>query len=899
MSRLAGLVARLRAVLRPRYAEWRMEEEFRFHLEMEQARLVRSGLSPEDARRQALITFGGLDGHRETMRDERGARWLGDLGADVRFALRAMRRSPGYALAVALTLGVGIGVNGMIASNVNALLFRPLPARAPDQLVALFQRDTRTGRIGELGYEDYADYRDRSGAFAGLAAMTGVPLSVAVPGVSGSLAPDMVWGEMVSENYFTVLGMTPAAGRFFQASDAPQGANPLVVVSYDCWRRRFQGDRNIAGRVVRLNGTDFTITGVAPRGFRGLRTFGFWPEMWVPIGMHAIIEPGSTGRLEGRGGGDLMVFGRMKPGLDRGRSAVIAQGFARQLGAAYPATNADQTAMLIPAGAGFDHPAYVKPSVLILSSALGLFGSLLTLAIICANLANLQLARAAARARETAIRLSLGCSRARLVRQLLVESAVLALPGCAIAVALLQVNQAAEQYMTPKLQFAVGLGATTDTRVLLFTGVVAVLAVGLFGLAPALKASRTDVVPPPASAGAARSSGGRPTRLRRSLVVTQLALSVVLLVGGMLFVRSMVAARSMDLGFDTSDRALISFNVGLQGYDERRGQAFYDAVLAQARTLPGVAAAGLARPAPFDSYGQNTGWYVGDLANSRDGTIRVPTSVVSDGFVAALGLRLADGRDFTIADSADAPPVMIVSRFAATRLWPGRNPLGQQVRYQAAEGPLVRVVGVVEDARFAVIGEEPGGRLYLPVRQHYRGWQTLVAHTRGDAAAVLPRLEQVVASLDPALPVFGKTTMDEAVASGFSTSRSAAAIAGFFGALALLIAAVGLYALVAGAVAERTREIGVRLALGCTPTGVLRLMMGEGARLGAIGLVIGLVGAAGVARAMGALLYGLSPGDPVTFVLVPLTLGIVVLLATYLPARRAVRLDPVAALRSE
>ena len=899
MSRLQGLLARLRAVLRSGDAEGRMEEEFRFHLEMEQARLVRQGLPPDEARRQAWLTFGGLDAHRETMRDERGARWLGDLGADLRYALRAMRRSPGYALAVALTLGVGIGVNGMVGGYVNALLFRPIPARAPDQLVALFQRDTRTGRIGELGYRDYLDYRDRSGAFADLAGMSGVPLNVAVPGASGPLAPDMIWGEIVTENYFALLGMTPAAGRFFQAGDAPQGANPFVVVSYDCWRRRFQGDRDIVGRVVRVNGTEFTITGVAPRGFRGLRTFGFWPEMWVPIGMHAVIEPGSAGKLEGRGGGDLMVFGRMKPGADRARSAVAAEGFARQLAAAYPATNADLTAMLIPAGAGFDHPAYFKPSVLVLSSALGLVGSLLILAIICANLANLQLARAAARARETAIRLSLGCSRARLIRQLVVESAVLALPGCAIALALLQANQAMEQYMVPKLQFEVGLAARTDERVLLFTAVVAVLAVGLFGLVPALRASRANVVPPLAGASAAGRSGGRPTRLRRSLVVTQLALSVVLLVGGMLFVRSLVAARAMDLGFDPRDRALVSFNVGLQGYDERRGQGFYDAVLAQVRALPGVDAAGLARPAPFDSYGHTTAWYVGDLANTRDGTIRISTSTTSDGFVAAVGFRLADGRDFTPADSAGAPPVMIVSRTVATRLWPGRSPLGQQVRYEGAEGPAVTVVGVVDDARFAVIGEIPGGHLYLPVRQHYRDWQTLVVHTRGDPATALPRLEQVLASLDPALPAFGKTTMEEAVASGFSTSRNAAAIAGFFGVLALLIASLGLYALVAGAVAERTREIGVRLALGCTPAGVLTLMMQEGARLGAIGLGIGLVGAFGVARAMGGLLYGLSPGDPVTFVLVPLTLGAVVLLATYVPARRAVRLDPVAALRSE
>ena len=374
---------------------------------------------------------------------------------------------------------------------------------------------------------------------------------------------------------------------------------------------------------------------------------------------------------------------------------------------------------------------------------------------------------------------------------------------------------------------------------------------------------------------------------------------MVLLVGGMLFVRSLVAARAMDLGFDPRDRAMVSFNVGLQGYDERRGQAFYDAALARVRALPSIAAAALARPVPFDTYGHNTAWYIGDAANSRDGTIRINTSVASDGFVAAVGLRLADGRDFTAEDSAGAPPVMIVSRAVGTRLWPGRSPLGRQVRSGGADGPLVTVVGVVDDARFAVIGEAPGGRLYLPVRQRYRDWQTLVVHTRGAAAAQLPRLEQALAGLDPALPIFGRTTMEEAVAGGLSTSRTAAAIAGFFGVLALVIASLGLYALVAGAVTERTRKIGVRLALGCTPVGVLRLMMGEGARLGAIGLGIGLVGAFGVARAMGGLLYGLSPADPVTFVLVPLTLGVVVLLATWVPARRAVRLDPVAALRSE
>jgi hypothetical protein len=302
---------------------------------------------------------------------------------------------------------------------------------------------------------------------------------------------------------------------------------------------------------------------------------------------------------------------------------------------------------------------------------------------------------------------------------------------------------------------------------------------------------------------------------------------------------------------------------------------------------------------PFDTYGRSAVLYVGDVSGSRDGTVVLRTSVGSDGFVDALGLRLEEGRDFTPSDSTGAPLVMIVSRSLATRLWPGEDPLGRRARYEDANGPEITVVGVVADAKFIVIGDAPGGHLYLPLRQHYRDWQTLVVHTRGNAEAMLPRLKDAIAGLDPSLPTFGEITMEQAVASGFSSNRSAATIAGFFGVLALLIASVGLYAVVAGSVVERTREIGVRLALGSTPAGVARLVMSQGARLSAIGLGIGLLAAVGVARAMAGLLYGLSPSDPVTFLLVPVMLCVVVLLATYLPARKAVRLDPVAALLSE
>jgi predicted permease len=903
MSFLKGLTARARSLLGHGASEARMEEEFCFHLTMETERLIAEGVAPDEARRRALVAFGGLDQHREAMRDGRGARMMGDFASDVRYALRAMRRSPGFAIAAALTLGIGIGVNGIIFGYVDTMLFRPIPAPNANQLVGVFNVDTRTGAPGLLAYEDYLDFRDRSTAFAGLAGSTGVPLNMvsADSKTGASSAADMVWGEMVTENYFSVLGMRPALGRLFTSNDAPQGGNAFAVLSYDSWRQRFHGDSSVIGRVVRLNGAEFTITGVTPPGYKGLRTFGFWPELFVPVGMHDVVMPGSTSLLQGRGDGWIYVVGRMHAGWTQEQTERAARVFASQLGQAYPATNQNLGITLVPGASGFDHPGFVKPRVLVLASAMGLFASIVTLLIICANLANMQLARTAARSHEFAIRLSLGCSRSRLARQLLAEALVLSVPGAIIAGAIVRLGPFLETFMVPHLQFRVGLGTEVDYRVALFTGAVAALAVLLFGLGPALRASRPRLAPTSASVIGPRPRTSRQRgRIGGLLVVAQLAMSVVLLVGGTLFVRSLFIARSLDLGFQPSNRLLLSVNVGLQSYDEARGRRFYDDVLTRVGALPSVASVSWIFPVPFDTYGRGIGLFVdGARTNSKDGVIATNASFVSEGFTKTLGLRLRGGRDFALADSSGTPRVMIVSRSLGARLWPGRDPLGQRARRGGASGRELLVVGVVDDATFSSLGERSTEHAYVPLRQDYRDWQTLVVHTRGDPLLALPQVRAIVASVDPTLPTFGVMTLERSVESGFATSRMAASVAGFFAALALLIAAVGLYAVVAGTVAERTREIGVRLALGSTPGGVLRYIMGGGARLGAWGLLTGLVAAFAVAKLMSGLLYGLSPSDPITFALAPLTLALVVLIATYLPARRAVRLDPIAALRSE
>jgi putative ABC transport system permease protein len=901
MSLLQGLKARVRSIRDARGAESRMEEEFLFHVEMETERLVAEGLSHDEARRRALISFGGMDRQREEMRDGRGRRWLDDVVADVRYALRTMRRGPGFAIAVALTLGVGIGVNGIIFGYVDTMLFRPVPGRETSRLVALFNLDTKSGTPHDLAYEDYKDFRDRSGAFDGLAGMTGIPLNVVADAGAGGGAADMVWGEMVTENYFSVIGMRPALGRFFTAVDAPQGANAFAVLSYASWRRRFRGDSSIVGRVIRINGGEFTITGVAAPGFRGMRLFGFWPEIWVPAGMHDIIMPGSTNLLQGRGGGWLMAFGRMNRGWSIERTQRAAALFAKQLETAYPATNASMGTMVFPGGTGFDHPSFVKSNVLALASAMGLFASIVILLIICANLANLQLARAAARGREIAIRLALGSSRTRLVRQLIVESLVLIVPGLAVGATFMSLSGRFERYMVPHLQFQVGLDARPDARVIAFTAAVALFAGMLFSLAPAVRASRFDIAGLLSNViGDRRRTSKLRMRVRDALVVSQIAMSVILLVAGTLFVRSLWIARQADVGFDATNRLLVSVNVGLQGYDEAKGRRFYDDVIARVRMTPGVASASWAFPVPFDTYGRRMAFYVEGLrTNAKTPTIAMDVSVVGEDFVNALGLRLTGGREFARTDSVGAPEVMVVSRSLAARLWPGRNPIGQHVRRGGSSGPDVTVIGVVDEAKFATLGDVDNGRAYLTLRQRYRDWQTLVVHTRAEPMTMLRDTKRVIAGVDPMLPAFGATTMTQAVASGLSTSRTAAMVAGFFGSLALLIAAVGLYAVVATGVVERTREIGIRLALGSTPTGVLRFVMRGGGRLGAWGLGIGLFAAFGVSIALSGLLLGLSSRDPLTFAVVPVVLAFVVMIATYLPARRAVKLDPVAALRRE
>jgi predicted permease len=614
------------------------------------------------------------------------------------------------------------------------------------------------------------------------------------------------------------------------------------------------------------------------------------------------VLPGSDKMLQTRAGsGWMSTFGRLRAGWSIERTASAASLFAKQLEAAYPDTNRQASTMVTPAATGFVNPSFIKPATLRLSSFLGIFASLMTLLIICANLANLQVARASARAGEIGIRLALGCSRGRLTRQMVAESLVFILPGALLAFGLVSLSPVIESQLMPRMQFQVGPDARPDVRVIAFTAAVSVLAAVLFGLVPALRAARRNIAPTLVRVIGARRPTLRTPGMRAVLVVSQLAASVVLLVGGMLFARSFANARESDVGFDRSNRLIASVNLDLQSYDDNRGLNFYETVLARVRGLPSVVSATWATPVPFDTTYQDSIalWVEGARTNSKTETIAIPVTTVTDAFVGAMGLRLEAGRDFGVTDSAGRPGVMIVSRSLATRLWPDQDAIDQHARVGGASGPEVRVIGVVGDATFAALGPTTESHVYVPMRQRYSGRQTLVVQTRDTPMSLLPQVRTTVAAVDPALPLYGAMTLEQSVENGLNPSMVAAVVAGLFAGLALLIAAVGLYAVVANSVTERTREIGVRLALGSTPRGVLRLVLAGSLRLGAWGLAIGLLASVAVARVLGGLLYGVSTTDPLTFAVVPIALALVVLIATYLPARRAVGLNPTTALRNE
>jgi predicted permease len=810
---------------------------------------------------------------------------MGGLLRDVRYAARGLLARPGFTAVAVLTLALGIGANTTVFCWAKSLLLQPLPGVPEQDRLALLITTSALDDPRSTSYPDYVDLRDRNETLAGLVAFDMAPLSW-----TAADQTERVWGCLVSGNAFEVLGIRAALGRtFLPEEDRTPGAAPVAVVSFGFWKRRLGGDPAVIGSKARFNGHDFTIVGVAPEGFAG-PFVGLSFDVWIPMMMQTRVVPGD--RLAQRGHRWLEVLARLRPGVELQQAQAALDNTARQLAREHPETNAGQGARLLPMWRSpWGAPEIFRPVLAVLMGVVGL-----VLLIACANVANLILARSAGRAREIAIRLSVGASRGRLMRQLLTESLLLAGLGGAAGLFLALWSSGLIEAFLPPTHLPVGVAPVVGGREFLFALGLTGLTGVVFGLAPALQATRPDVASAlKDEAGGGLAGGRHRSRLRSALVVAQVALSLLLLVSAGLFLRSLYNAHAVDPGFDPKGLFLGSVDLLPNGYDEARGLAFYRGLLQRVEALPQVRSASLARRVPlgFDGRSDTTVSIEGYEPGPHE-ELNLEYNTVGPRYFETMGIPLEAGRDFTAQDGPEAERVAIVNDAFVRRYWPEVEPLGRRIR---AGGRWLKVVGVIRSIRQHSLGEAPYPFLYWPLLQDWRPAAVLHVRASAEPAVLFADLRHEVQRLDANLPLFDLKPMSEHFRIAVFTQRMSGTLLALFGLLALALAAVGIYGVMAYSVSLRTHEIGLRMALGAQAQDVLRLVVGQGLRLTLLGVAIGLAGALGVTRLVRGQLLGVSPTDPATFVAVALLLGAVALLASYLPAQRAARLDPLVALR--
>ncbi len=812
------------------------------------------------------------------------------LRQDIRYAIRTLIARPGFTAVVVVTLGLGIGINSAIFTLVNAVMLKPLPVHAPEEIVNVYLTGPNGVSSGSLSYPDYLDIEKRTDLFRDVVGYGGLMGTLTGPGQG-----EMVFGEFVTANYFSGLGVVPQLGRgFLEEEGSTVGTHPVAVIGSRLWQRRFNAAPDVIGKDVTLNGVKLTVVGVAPDDFHGVLVRGFALDMWVPLVMRPVLQSAYTS-MDRRDNHWVTVKGRLQPGVtpERVRSALAT--LMDGLEEAYPDTHAGRQFRVIPMNDVYLHPDGDRGVVAVAAMMMGAVG--LVLLIACTNVANLLLARAIGRRREIAVRLALGAGRGRLVQQLLVESLVLAGGGGIVGFTMAYWLAALLLAFNPPFPVAISIDLALDWRVVAFTGGAALLTGLVFGLIPALQATRPDLVP--ALKGQESVARMGKMRLRNVLLLPQVALSLLLLIVAGLFARSVQNASSVDLGFDAERAAILTVDLGRQhGYDAERAELFWADLLARAKTTPGVRAATVSNWIPLGAlFGeQNTSVQTSDAAGTRI-VERVQVGRVDEGYFATLGIAVR-GRTFSDGDVERGASVAIVSDAAARRLWPDESPLGKRLRTTGEDGPEYEVVGVAADAKVRSLGEDPQPFLYLPIRS-YAGMMHLVALAPSDPAAAVAALRRQVAEIDDDIAVFQSVTMAEHLSVMLFPYRMAAAVSAALGLLGLTLAGVGLYGVMSYGVAQRTQEMGLRMALGANARDVVRLVVGEGMRVVVAGVIVGLALAFLATRLLSSALFGINPSDPITFVVTPALLAGVALAASFLPARRATKVDPVRALRTE
>ena len=866
-------------LLRRSKCEEELEKELSFHLDQHTSDLMAEGHSPEEARRQARLALGGPEQVKEMCRDERGIRPLEDLWQDLRYALRTLRKNFRFTAVAVVVLALGIGANTAIFSVVNGVLLRPFPYPESERIVSVFQHDTKVGieRAG-VSFANFIDYRARANSFAGLAALRPYGFDS-----TGEGEPETFHSWLVTEDFFDVMGIGALQGRVPSREEFQPGRESVVVLSHGLWQRRFGGDSGVIGRKLTLDGKPYTVVGVMP------------PEFHL-MDKRGMIAPYTFSESDARrrGANFLSIVGRIKPGVTLAQAQTEMRDVAARLAQEYPQTNREMSATVV--GLSEQMLGGVRPALLVLLGAVAL-----VLLIACANVASLMLARGSERARELAIRAALGAGRFRVMRQLLTESVVIAVLGGVFGVLLawwgLDLILALSPGSLPRAEHV-----NISLPVLGFATALSLMTAIGFGLVPSLHFSNSDLQDTLKEGGRTASAGVSRHRLRRGLVVAEIALALVLLVGAGLLVRSFARLISVDPGFTPENTLALQVHVYEQYPQPEQQAAFFEETLFRLSALPGVQAAGGTTAPPFeDGIEVESDFTIEGQPPPAPG--QEPTAqhtIVTSDFFRAIGVTLSRGRVFEKSDHANAPPVVIVNETFARRYFPGEDAVGKRILVKRLTRPVVReIIGVVGDVRHTGLDSPTTPELYMHMLQAPFGSMTFVVRTDSDPLALLPAVKREVWAVNRNLPFYSVATMDQLVADTLKERRLSLALLGTFAMLALAVAAVGLYGLVSFSTSQRTHEIGVRMALGAQRRDIVKLILGEGLLLTIVGVVLGAAGAFVLTSFMRGLLFGVTSTDPATYAAVAILLTCVALLACYLPARRATKVDPLIALRVE
>jgi predicted permease len=864
-----------------------LDAEIAHDLALEAEERIRSGDSPQEAELASRRDFGNVGLLKEGVRETWGWSSAERLGRDVRFAWRTLRRSPLFAGMAVLSLALGIGANATIFSVINSILLRPLPGvQRASEVVSLNEKLGGTA-LPLLSYPDYRDFRDRNSVLSGVAGISFVPASI---GQKGNC--QRMWSFVVSGNYFDVLGVKPLAGRLIKPEDDKvRGGHAVMVLSYTGWQKRFGGDPNIIGTKLLVNGREFTVLGVTPKGFFGTELF-FAPEAFFSIAMER--ELSGEDLLDRRSARSFFAVGRLKPGVTVAQAESALDSIGRQLALEYPEADGGMQVKLVPPGlAG----AFLRGPIIGFAAAMFVI-SCLVLLVACANLASMLLARAGDKRKETAIRLALGAGRGVLIRQLLTENLMVALAGGAGGALLaLWITDALASWHPP-VDIPVIVNAPVDFRVFLFAVVVSSVTALLFGLLPALQSTKTDLVS--ALKNEASTGRFRYWHLRDYMVAAQVAMSVLLLFCSVLVVKSLQRSLDAPIGFQPRGLATVAFDLNMQGYDEAQGRDFQRRIVEKVRQLPGVDSAALADNIPLTLSVPWSPIYVeghpvpkrrADLPNAYFFT-------VSPDYFRTMRTRMISGREFTDADKQGGQRVAIVDTRFAEQLLDGGNPVGRRFSTGPNEKPL-EIVGVVETGKYFNL-TDPARAFWTPLDMTYQSKAYVIARTGMiPPESLVPSIRAAVREIDPSMALFATGTMEDQLSWTFFGPKVAAIMLSAFGILALVLSATGIYGVMAYAVSRRTREIGIRMAIGANQAQVLSSVARSAGMLIGVGLVLGLGMALGAGRLLQRILYGVTPTDPLTFAIVFAIMLGVGAAATFIPARRATHIDPMKALRQE